>query len=178
MTPGELIDNHKMEILSRAYVQAVAGKAGINLSLGKRELDYGIDGTFHPITVSEGSLVEEGFPLDFQLKASTTWKDDSANIIYDMKVKAYNKIVNRNNRNGAVPNILLLLCLPTEPKDWLEISEEQLLLRKCCYWSHLVGEPIDRHPDSSIRVRIPKGQYLSPQSVKMLLDKTEAGRWE
>lgn len=178
MSPGELTDNHKMESLSRAYVQAVAGKAGINLALGEREFDYGVDGTFYRITESAGSLVDDGFPLDFQLKASTRCGDDGENIIYDMKVKAYNKIVKRNNKSSAVPKILLLLCLPEECIDWLEITQEQLLLRKCCYWSRLVGESIDRDPDSTVRIRIPKSQYLSPEWVKNLLDRTEAGEWE
>ena len=40
-----LIDNHVREGLSRAYIQAIAHRAGYNGSL--REFDYGIDGTFH-----------------------------------------------------------------------------------------------------------------------------------
>jgi hypothetical protein len=45
-----LIESHIMESLSRAYIQAIAGRVGMNLRIEQRlEFDYGIDGTFRPI---------------------------------------------------------------------------------------------------------------------------------
>ncbi|WP_201447867.1 hypothetical protein [Calothrix sp. PCC 7507] len=42
-----LTEPHILESLSRAYIRAVAGKAGLNLSI--REYDYGVDGNFDEI---------------------------------------------------------------------------------------------------------------------------------
>src|SRR5689334_5975930 len=106
-----LTDNHAMESLSRAYVQAIAGYTRLNLrlALGGQEFDYGVDGTFYPIKSLKGKLVQSGFALDFQLKATTNWKTTSTHVIYNMNAAAYNKIVDRN-KEGVIPQILILLC--------------------------------------------------------------------
>ena len=44
-----LTTQHIQEDLSRAYIQAVAAGAGVNLSLGAQVHDYGVDGTFHQV---------------------------------------------------------------------------------------------------------------------------------
>ena len=62
-----LTENHIKEGLSRAYILAVAHRAGFNCSL--REFDYGIDGTFHDIKIVNGRHVESGYRIDFQAKA-------------------------------------------------------------------------------------------------------------
>jgi hypothetical protein len=170
-----LTDNHRMESISRAYIQAIAGSAGLNLKLeqGVREFDYGIDGTFHPVKSLNGNLVESGFPLDFQLKATTNWKLDNDHVTYTMSAKAYNKIVDRNNNTRAIPTILILLCLPKDSLYWLESDENQLLLRKCCYWKYLTGNPTKN--TEGVTIRIPRFQYLMPKSVIELLEKVEQG---
>ena len=172
-----LTENHIMESLSRAYVQAIAGGAGLNLKLeyNTREFDYGVDGTFHPIKKIRETLVESGFPLDFQLKASTNWKSNSTHIVYSIKARAYNKIVDRNNQGGAIPKILILLCLPKDTIRWLENTEDQLLLRKCCYWERLTGDLTDNVDE--VTIRIPRSQYLSVTSLIQLLGNVETGAW-
>ena len=66
---------HIQEDLSRAYIQAVAAKAGVNLSLGTQAHDYGVDGTFHQVEAiprvdAEGKPYmrrrNSGFNLEFQ----------------------------------------------------------------------------------------------------------------
>lgn len=42
-----LTDQHIAEALSRAYVRAIAGRAGLNLAI--REYDYGVDGSFDEV---------------------------------------------------------------------------------------------------------------------------------
>jgi hypothetical protein len=166
-----------MESLSRAYIQAIAGKAGLNLKLEQnaQEFDYGVDGTFYSIKELRGKLVNSGFPLDFQAKASTDWRYDSAHVIYGLKVNAYNKIVDRNSEKGAIPQILILLCLPKDPRGWLESTEEQLLLRRCCYWERLVGKPTNNRGE--ITIRIPRTQHLVPTSLIDMLNKVKSGEW-
>jgi len=166
-----------MESLSRAYVQAIAGMAGLNLKLeqNRQEFDYGVDGTFHPITRIGKGLVISGFPLDFQLKATTNWKYNGTDVIYSLTAQAYDKLVDRNNNKRAVPQILILLCLPTDPKAWLENNEDQLTLKKCCYWERLVGRLTEN--STSVTVKIPRVQQLNVQSLLQLLEKVKLGVW-
>src|SRR5262245_56455117 len=98
-----ITENHIMESLSRAYVQVISARAGMNLRLekGEREFDYGVDGTFHPVKKVNGKLADAGFPLDFQLKATADWKQKDDRIVYRMDSDAYNKIVDRNVTSGA-----------------------------------------------------------------------------
>ena len=63
-----LTDQHISEALSRAYVRAISGRAGLNLAI--REYDYGVDGSFDEVVVRQSRRVESGFSLSFQLKAS------------------------------------------------------------------------------------------------------------
>jgi hypothetical protein len=45
-------------ILSRAYVRAIAGRAGLNLAI--REYDYGVDSSFDEVVVRQNRRVESG----------------------------------------------------------------------------------------------------------------------
>src|ERR1700689_3780301 len=97
-----LTTQHIQEDLSRAYIQAAAARAGVNLSLGTQAHDYGVDGTFHQVTVrkrvdNDGMLrdllVNSGFNLEFQCKASKAWIDEPDAIAYDLEAKTYNDLV-------------------------------------------------------------------------------------
>ena len=177
-----LTTQHIQEDLSRAYIQAVAARAGVNLSLGAQAHDYGVDGVFHQVTIrtqTDGQgkprrrRLNSGFNLEFQCKASKDWHDEPDAIVYDLEVKAYNDLVQRSATRNATPLILILMCLPTDEADWLYLTEHQLLLRKCCYWHRLTGYETDNQ--ESKRIRIPKVQMLDPMAVTTLLTQVEQG---
>jgi hypothetical protein len=166
-----LTDQHIEEGLSRAYVRAIASRAGVNI--GGLEFDYGMDGTFRTIYVINRRRVTGGFSIDFQLKASTRWILDDIHIRYDLEAKTYNDLVTRSNIPRAAPLILVLLCLPVNPEQWLENNEEQLVLRKCCYWTRLVGTQTNN--TESHRIRIPRDQLLTSESLTSMLRLVENG---
>jgi Domain of unknown function (DUF4365) len=112
-----LTEPHIIESLSRAYIRAIAGKAGLNLSI--REYDYGVDGNFDEVIIRKNRRVESGFSLSFQLKASTQWQRDDTSVTYDLEAKTYNDLVIRRSLKMAVPCILLLLTLPPDSSEWL-----------------------------------------------------------
>lgn len=120
---------HIEEDLSRAYIQAVAAKAGLNLALRDRSHDYGIDGTFHQVSYRNGKREESGFSLDFQLKSSINATIDDQHVSYDLDVKAFNSLVERAERKNTSPTILILLVLPKDQEDWIALSEDQLILK-------------------------------------------------
>jgi hypothetical protein len=164
---------HIQEDLSRAYVQAVAAKTGVLVSINGRSHDYGVDGTFHQVSLLKGKRLETGFNLDFQCKASTQWDREEEHIVYDLESQAFNGLVARSKRTGATPFVLILMCLSDEESDWFELDEDQLLLRKCCYWHRLTGEETDN--TTSRRIRIPRHQVLQPTALASLLDQVERG---
>lgn len=159
---------HIEEGLSRAYVQAVAARAGINLTMPLN--DYGVDGTFRKVIRSHHRLYESGFSLDYQLKASTRWQLEKENVVYDLEAKTYNDLVLRSTGN-ATPLLLLLVCLPKEPRQWLECTEAGLLLRGCCYWDFVRGKVTKNL--RTVRIRIPRSQQFTPNVIANLLKRAE-----
>lgn len=162
---------HTQELLSQAYLHAIAGMAGVNFH-STRVYDYGVDGSLHPVKVINSRRVESGFAVDFQLKSSTNWSDDGKNIVYDLEAKTYNDLVCRDTR--AVPLILLLLCLPKERKDWLCWDERCLVMQRMCYWAVLQGKPTSNI--ASKRVSIPKHQLFTPEAITEILNLVKTGR--
>lgn len=90
---------------------------------------------------------------------------------FNLEGKNYNDMVQRNAQPGAVPLILILLCLPDSIAQWLQISPEQLVLRRCCFWHRLVGAPTEN--TTTKIVDIPISQLLEPQTVTTLLERTQ-----
>lgn len=168
-----LTDQHIAEAISRAYIRAIAGRAGLNLAI--REYDYGVDGSFDEVVVRQNRRVESGFSLSFQLKASTLWQLDAAHLVYDLEVKTYNDLILRRSIRTATPCILILLALPADPEQWLICEESELRLRGTCYWEYPSGSPSENR--SSVRVRIPRSQRLTPESLLPLIENVKTGEW-
>lgn len=168
---GVITQEHTQEALSYAYIHAIAGGAGMNLGV-KTVFDYGIDGFFQPIKNLGGMLIPTGFNVEFQMKASTRWTHDDGNVVYDLDARAHRILTDRER--GQPLAILILLCLPDEPGEWLDGCEDHLRLRNCCYWYRPDGPPTINV--SSIRVRIPRTNVLTSASLRniALLAREEA----
>jgi hypothetical protein len=159
-----LTTQHIEESLCKAYVQALAGQAGVNLSY--RLHDYGVDGTLCPVVIRGTRRIESGFPIDFQLKSTINWAYDDGLVIYDLEAKTYNDLVGREPE--AARYMLILLCLPREREHWLVGSESEMILRHCCYWMFIDGDIIDSKV--SKRIRIPRENLLTASSIHQLLN--------
>jgi hypothetical protein len=168
-----LTDQHIAESLSRAYVRAIAGRAGLNLAI--REYDYGVDGSFDEVVVRQTRRVESGFSLSFQLKASTQWQLEDSHVVYDLEVKTYNDLILRRSMSTATPCILILLALPLDSDRWLICEDTQLRLQGSCYWEYLSGSLSENR--TSVRIRIPRSQRLTPESLLTLIDNVKTGQW-
>ncbi len=164
---------HIEEDLSRAYVQAIAARAGVNLALRDRSHDYGIDGTFHQVSYHDAGREESGFSLDFQLKASINAAVDNQHVTYDLDAKAFNSLVERAARKNTCPAILILLVLPENSNEWLALSEAQLVLKRCCYWTTITGAATSNA--ASKRIIIPRSHLLTPEKVASLIQAVENG---
>jgi len=161
-----LTQQHIQERLSLAYIHAVAGRAGVNIS-GARVHDYGVDGSLHPLVRRNGRVVETGFHLDFQAKSTTRWTHDGADVIVDLEAKTYNDLVTRDP--NATPIVLIMMCLPGIDAEWLNIWEDSIVMRHCCYWLRLLPGPKTKNR-TTIRVRIPRTNLLDVHSIHELLE--------
>jgi hypothetical protein len=144
--------------------------------------DYGVDGTFHQVTIrtqidnagkTRARRLNSGFNLEFQCKASADWTEEADAIVYDLEAKTYNDLVQRSTTQNATPLILILMCLPEDEAEWFLLTEEHLFLRKCCYWHRLTGSETGNTHQK--RIRIPRVQILDPVAVTGLLGRVEQG---
>ncbi len=156
---------HIEESLSISYVNAVVSKAGQVFQ--RLERDYGVDGEVRRVDSIEGSLIDTCAIFACQLKASKNWSENEDDIIYDIKAEAYNRLVEQNKR-GTIPCLLLLMCLPEDDKEWLIINENELILKKSCYYYKVAGERTENK--SSVRIRIPKKNLFDCFAVNNLLE--------
>lgn len=160
---------HVEEDLQIAYTQAVVAKAGAVFDPPGH--DYGTDGTIWEVqTLPSGKCTKTGSHIVCQLKATINCSLGADYVVYDMDPKAYNKLA---NWQGPTPVILVLFRLPRDPEQWLELDEEQLLLKNCCYWTRIL-EPPTTH-SSSIRITIPREQVFNPDAVVDLLARHRRG---
>ena len=134
--------NFIQEELSNSYVRAVLFNAGFNLILPVKDL-FGIDGTIVAMTGGVNRI-------DFQLKATTNYILSGNEILYDLRVEDYNRLV----REDDLPRVLILYLMPSDNSQWLIQSQSELCLRECAYWVCLMGEPLSRNV-STVRVSIP-----------------------
>jgi hypothetical protein len=162
---------HTQESLCLAHIYALAGVAGVNHAYDPAH-DYGVDGQFDPVIVRGNRRVVSGHPVAFQAKATTNWEMVAGHIIYDLEAKNYDDIVSRGP--SEVTMILILLCMPKDQESWHLATPDATLMRNCCYWAILKGEPSGNA--STKRIRIPAENLLTPESLRELMAAEKARR--
>jgi hypothetical protein len=164
-----LIRTHRQESLSRAYIQAIASRCGLNCSF--RAFDYGIDVTVHQIQRRDNRYVETGFNLDIQAKSTYEAPVTDMDVLYDMEVKAYDDL---RDPDVGTPRILVLLVQPEAETEWTEATEEELRVRRCAYWLSLRGRGPTTNT-SKIRVSIPRANRFSIESLQAIIERLRNG---
>lgn len=165
-----ITEQHTKELLSRAFVLAIAGKAGFNVYQG--QLDYGVDYTLASVRLDAARRrrVEDGVSVHLQLKATVDWEFDGTDVVYDLEAKTWNDMV---ARDATRPLYLCLLCLDAGADAWLSCVEEQMIMQRCCYWYDATGqEPTSNI--TTIRTRIPRANLLTPESLTALMEANRA----
>lgn len=72
-------------------------------------------------------------------------------------------------------DILILLALPPDSTQWLICEELELRLKGTCYWEYLSGNLSENR--QSVRIRIPRFQRLTPESLLTLMENIKTGEW-
>jgi hypothetical protein len=163
-----LTDQNIEAELSYAYLHAVASKAGFSCEYRNRHLDgAGVDATI----IEDGRKLADdsvltSFVVDVQLKA--TYQDlpeQDGRQSYVLSVPHYDKL---RLEEVASPRLPVLLRLPRNPEEWLHISEEALIAKRCAYWVSLRGAPASGNRENQT-VYIPRPNLLSPRGVTTLM---------
>jgi hypothetical protein len=164
-----LTKNHQQEALSRAYIQAVAGRCGLGCIY--RDFDYGIDMTLHEIRRRGRRYIESGFKLDIQAKSVAGAPLTDTHVLYDMRVAAYDDL---RDPDVGCPRILVVLALPADEAAWTDQSEEAFSLRGCAYWLALrgMGPTANRH---TVRVPVPRANVFSVGALAGLMARVRQG---
>ncbi|NLZ59724.1 MAG: DUF4365 domain-containing protein [Lentisphaerae bacterium] len=74
----------------------------------------------------------------------------------------YNKL---RSLSAANQKLLVLFRLPADVNEWLRLSEEQMVMKKCAYWVSLRGAP-EISGQVSITVRVPRKNVFSPDAFR------------
>jgi hypothetical protein len=160
---------HRQESLSRAYIQAIASRCGLNCSF--RAFDYGIDVTVHEIQQRNARYVETGFNLDIQAKSTYGAIVTDTDVLYDLEVKSYDDL---RDQDVGMPRILVLLVQPEVEADWTEVTENELMLRHCAYWLSLKGMgAVDN--TRTVRVSLPKANRFSVEALQGIMECLRVG---
>lgn len=160
-----LTDNYRKEALSWAYVRAVAGFAGYTVSVENFDLD-GID-----LRIHAGGRLSPSIGL--QLKATDHLGDAHRDGNYrynDLPVGNYERLI----RPSQVPRYLVLLALPSDEPDWLTVSVDHLMMRRCAYWVSLAGAA-ETDNRGTVTVSIPPGNLFDPVALQQLLEWSRGG---
>jgi hypothetical protein len=162
--------NQRQEALSRAYVRAVAARAGV-ICVDCTQ-DFGIDMFLRAVTIRNGGYFDTGPQLDLQLKSTTRAEVRDAQVIHDLEVRAYNVL--RQAVVGLTPRILVLLVLPEDESQWTTQTVDELILRRCAYWLSLRGaEPTTAQ--TTIRITVPRMQVFSAEAIEVLMSRLQQG---
>jgi len=161
---------HRQEALCRAYVQAVAARAGLLWS--KIEPDYGIDLTLRTVTVRDDRRRTGGAQIDLQLKSTTRAAVTETAVAYDLDVSAYDDL---RDEGCPCPRILVVLVMPVDESLWFTQTPGELILRHAAYWISLKGRP-PTTATRTIRITIPLANLFSVEAVTDLLQRVQERR--
>jgi hypothetical protein len=167
-----LIQNHRMEGLSRAYVEAVAATAGLNISHAR--WDYGIDLTLSEVYRSpEGRHFDVGPRIDIQLKCTTLASFQATEVRFELEAKTYNDLVYPWVQRLV---LLVVVVLPEWEEGWIRQEESGLTINGCGYWLSLRGRKPTKNK-RSVTVSVPRTNVFSVSGLKDLVQQASKGEY-
>jgi hypothetical protein len=155
--------NRRQELLSRAYVRAIAAQAGAICT--EPEQDFGIDLCIRAVRGRGSRVADVSGQFDVQVKSTTRVSVTENEIRYDLDVTNYDDL---REPGDNCPRILVVLVLPDDEAQWLSQSVDELMLRHCAYWISLEGFPATT-ATTTIRIGIPRSAVFSVATVRAVL---------
>lgn len=149
----------QQECFGDAFLLAVAGVAGCAVSL-RRPDDDSIDWTL-------SSRLSRRPKLDVQMKTTINENSDGEVIHYPLKRKNYDDLTIVDLLS---PRILVLVTLPRDIQEWLSLSPEQLVLRRCGYWLSLAGWPASDN-QNTVTVTVPRANLFTVEALCSMMQR-------
>lgn len=151
------------EALSRAYVRAVAARAGFATA----EPDFDRDGV--DMRIQAGGAMRPA--LELQLKATVTLGDpDGGHFRFPLNLRNYDLL----RIETQTPRLLVVFNMPLNQSQWMAVTTSELVLRHCAYWLSLKGcEETDNR--SSVTVRIPSNNLFDVKGLRALMEQSQKG---
>ncbi len=151
--------------LSYAYLHAVASKAGASCKIGTRHEDNnGVDAQITAwAPFPNGGYLRE---IDIKVQLKATIAEPRLNngcISYSLQgISRYDDL---RSEEYSAQRILVVLFLPRNNSEWLEISSTALILRNCAYWVSLRGAPASDNQTAQT-IYIPETQLFTPIALQ------------
>ena len=163
---------HIKEAISIRYMQLIAAYNGYSTSSTRP--DYGSDLDIKEIVFrqenTQGRYFESGRELKIQVKSATesalTLGEDL--IFYDLAAVTYNDLIVR--KSSRTPLILVLFVLPDEASQWVTVSDQELICKKCAYWYVPADGEALTHNLSSKRISITQENLISTNTLSQLFE--------
>ena len=160
MNQDVLFANDRKEQLSYACLAALSSIAGYTCEEGPRLDRWKVD----------AALRSGDYQIDIQLKATSSVYQRHDGLHYRLDRATYDRL---RSDSRPTPIILVILELPGDSSRWLECTPESLIVRRRLWWEWLAGYP---EIDTGSRVIIiPETQWLSPASLRRLMNQTRQG---
>lgn len=109
--------------------------------------------------------------LEAQLKATSRDILLSAELAFPLKVKNHNELC---GPGYLVPRILIVVVVPEGLDDWLQHSEDSLIMRHCGYWISLENAEETDNVDT-VTVHIPRVQQFNVASLQRMMQDISQG---
>lgn len=153
--------------ISYAYLHAVASHAGAGCSYANRASDgNGIDAMITGWGPFPGGGYLHEVDIKIQLKATIDLPFQN-NGFFSYNLAGISRYNDLRSNSLATHRILVVLFLPPNSEDWLSISEDQLILKKCAYWVSLRGAPSSANATSQT-VYIPQSQIFNADNLRTI----------
>ena len=168
-----MTEEHIKEAISLKYIELIAAFNGFKTKTSHP--DYGTDLEIvevgYRIEKDQMRYSDTGRELKFQLKATTensiVYENDI--VKYDLEAKSFNDLIAR--RNSKNPLLLLLFILPHKSTEWVNISDKELIARRCAYWYFPELKDIPTDNSASKRISISKENLISSETLNLLFEK-------
>lgn len=154
--------NAMKERFSFAYIEAVASRAGYQLSEPRVDRDS-VDGI---LSGNFGTRPR----IEFQAKATSQEILKNDHLSFPLPVNNYEDL----RADTRVPRILIVLRMPHDISEWLNQTGDELCMRYCAYWLSLEGLPAASNT-STVSVHVPLANMFNSEQLSDLMDKVDRG---
>ena len=157
-----LTNEGRKEKLSLAWLTAMASVAGFTWQIPDMDSDS--------IDLTLSARGPRRPKLDVQLKATASASVRSDGLHFRLRRKNYNDL----RAERAVPLILVVVELPDSESEWIDVTDQRLVLRRRAWWTSLAGT--SSRSKKSTTVIVPNTQRLDVNKLIDLMIRSGEGQ--